>query len=35
MNCHAFNFCETALHALGSGALWWPDKRLLCVSDLH
>ena len=21
--------------ALGSGALYWPDKRLLCVSDLH
>ncbi|MEL6296129.1 MAG: ligase-associated DNA damage response endonuclease PdeM [Pseudomonadota bacterium] len=35
MNCHAFNFCENVLHALGSGALWWPDKRLLCVSDLH
>lgn len=21
--------------ALGSGALWWPDHALLCVSDLH
>lgn len=21
--------------ALGSGALWWPDQGLLCVSDLH
>ena len=20
---------------MGSGALWWPDQRLLCVSDLH
>lgn len=23
------------LTALGSGALWWADQRLLCVSDLH
>ncbi len=23
------------LTALGSGALWWPDEALLCVSDLH
>ncbi|SMO75721.1 ligase-associated DNA damage response endonuclease PdeM [Ruegeria faecimaris] len=23
------------LLALGSGALWWPDKSVLCVSDLH
>ena len=23
------------LQALGSGALWWPDEALLCVSDLH
>lgn len=21
--------------AFGSGALWWPDQSLLCVSDLH
>ena len=21
--------------ALGSGALFWPEKKLLCVSDLH
>lgn len=25
----------TALAALPSGALWWPDKALLCVADLH
>ena len=23
------------LVARSSGALWWPDERLLCVSDLH
>jgi len=25
----------TALAALPSGALWWPDEALLCVADLH
>ncbi len=34
------NSCDITLNgahlaALGSGALWWPDQRLLCVSDLH
>lgn len=24
-----------SLIALGSGALWWPEHSLLCVSDLH
>ena len=24
-----------SLIALGSGALWWPAKSMLCVSDLH
>ncbi|MEL6451756.1 MAG: ligase-associated DNA damage response endonuclease PdeM [Pseudomonadota bacterium] len=24
-----------ALKAMGSGALYWPDQALLCVSDLH
>ena len=24
-----------SLTARGSGALWWPDERLLCVADLH
>lgn len=35
MNYHDFNFAGTSLRAVGSGALWWPDKALLCVSDLH
>ncbi|MCR8827561.1 ligase-associated DNA damage response endonuclease PdeM [Pseudosulfitobacter koreensis] len=34
------NFCDITLNGahlktLGSGALWWPDQDLLCVSDLH
>ncbi|MEM1073891.1 MAG: ligase-associated DNA damage response endonuclease PdeM [Pseudomonadota bacterium] len=35
MNCHRFSFQGAALQALASGALWWPDEALLCVSDLH
>ena len=35
MNYHDFRFAGAALRALGSGALWWPDEDLLCVSDLH
>ncbi|WP_299963364.1 ligase-associated DNA damage response endonuclease PdeM [uncultured Roseobacter sp.] len=35
MNHHAFTFSGADLRALGSGALWWPDQALLCVSDLH
>ncbi|MEL7461439.1 MAG: ligase-associated DNA damage response endonuclease PdeM [Pseudomonadota bacterium] len=35
MNIHSFNFAGAALSALPSGALYWPDQRLLCVSDLH
>ncbi len=35
MNYLEFTFNEIALRALPSGALWWPDKALLCVSDLH
>ncbi|MCW8842342.1 MAG: ligase-associated DNA damage response endonuclease PdeM [Rhodobacteraceae bacterium] len=30
-----FTLAGTRLEALGSGALWWQDRRLLCVSDLH
>lgn len=30
-----FTFAGTALEALGSGALHWPDAQLLVVSDLH
>lgn len=32
---HAFAFHDQTLHALPSGALFWPDQQLLCVSDLH
>lgn len=30
-----FSLAGAVLTAMGSGALWWEDKRLLCVSDLH
>jgi uncharacterized protein len=32
---HAFSLAGAALHALPSGALFWPAQSLLCVSDLH
>jgi hypothetical protein len=32
---HEFTLAGAPLVALGSGALWWPDQALLCVSDLH
>ena len=32
---HEFNLAGAQLAALGSGALWWADQQLLCVSDLH
>ncbi|SLN74816.1 ligase-associated DNA damage response endonuclease PdeM [Ruegeria meonggei] len=35
MNEVSFSFADRTLFALGSGALWWPDQSLLCVSDLH
>lgn len=35
MNGVDFTLAGTQLTALGSGALWWAEKRLLCVSDLH
>lgn len=35
MKGYEFFLAGVSLCALGSGALWWPDKRLLCVSDLH
>lgn len=35
MNGYDFTLAGTSLVALGSGALWWPDQGLLCVSDLH
>ncbi len=35
MTCHTIMLAGAVLSALPSGALWWPDARLLCVSDLH
>ncbi|WP_145107305.1 ligase-associated DNA damage response endonuclease PdeM [Cereibacter sediminicola] len=35
MNGHTFFLADARLVALPSGALWWPEERLLCVSDLH
>lgn len=32
---HVFTLAGATLHARADGALWWPDERLLCVSDLH
>jgi DNA ligase-associated metallophosphoesterase len=32
---HAFTLSGETLHALPSGALHWPARALLCVSDLH
>jgi DNA ligase-associated metallophosphoesterase len=35
MNGYSLTLAGAPLLALGSGALFWPDKNLLCVSDLH
>ncbi len=35
MNTYRFTFAGADLALLPSGALWWPDESLLCVSDLH
>ena len=35
MNYFKFSISENELLALPSGALWWPDQSILCVSDLH
>ena len=35
MSSYHFTLAGASLVALGSGALWWPEKNLLCVSDLH
>lgn len=35
MTSHAFTLASATLTALPSGALWWEERRLLCVSDLH
>ncbi|KIT16523.1 ligase-associated DNA damage response endonuclease PdeM [Jannaschia aquimarina] len=34
-NEHSFTFAGETLVALPSGALWWPEASLLCVSDMH
>ena len=35
MNETAIHFAGSDLLLRSSGALWWPDAKLLCVSDLH
>ncbi|WP_068114454.1 ligase-associated DNA damage response endonuclease PdeM [Tropicimonas marinistellae] len=35
MNGIRFELAGADLWALPSGALWWPERHLLCVSDLH
>ena len=35
MTGYYFRLAGAELVALGSGALFWPEKKLLCVSDLH
>lgn len=35
MNGYDFDFADTTLTALGSGAIYWAAQNLLCVSDLH
>ena len=35
MNTYPFSLAGAPLALLPSGALWWADEGLLCVSDLH
>jgi len=35
MTDHSFTLANAQLRARPDGTLWWPDERLLCVSDLH
>lgn len=35
MNDYAFTLSGADLQARPDGALWWPDRGVLCVSDLH
>ncbi|MFN3824755.1 MAG: ligase-associated DNA damage response endonuclease PdeM [Pseudorhodobacter sp.] len=35
MSGYAFRLSGETLVACGSGALWWPERRVLTVSDLH
>ncbi|SEO62035.1 putative phosphoesterase [Salinihabitans flavidus] len=30
-----FSLAGAVLTAMGSGALWWAERRIVCVSDLH
>ena len=32
---YPFTLSGVTLHARPDGTLWWPDRRVLCVSDLH
>ncbi len=32
---HPLSLGQATLHAMPSGALYWPQEALLCVSDLH
>lgn len=35
MHGYSFTLDQIPLTALASGLLWWQERRLLCVSDLH
>jgi DNA ligase-associated metallophosphoesterase len=35
MSDWSFSRDGTPMHLCASGALWWPERRLLCVADLH
>lgn len=35
MHGYSFTLKSTKLTALSAGLLWWADRKLLCVSDLH
>lgn len=35
MSSYSFTLAGAMLEALPSGALWWPEQSILCVSDLH
>lgn len=35
MNGHAHDLAGTTVTLLPERALWWPEARLLCVTDLH
>ena len=35
MHGYSFKLDRITLTALASGLLWWQERRLLCVSDLH